>query len=120
MIIYKLKLIEHARNLISDKNNWIQYALAKDSLLNTVRPSDPAACKFCAMGALCNGLVKFKEEISNDLATEIVNEIIKKCKDLYNIGTIINVNDEIGYETVLNVFDSLITDYKDALRASSL
>lgn len=46
------QIIEQARDLISDKERWVQGALAENGECVNVNPADFDAVKFCAIGAV--------------------------------------------------------------------
>ena len=41
-----------ARALIAEPENWCQDVSARSSINRAVDPDDPAACRFCALGAI--------------------------------------------------------------------
>jgi hypothetical protein len=47
-----VEILTKARELISDEGRWTRLSYARDADGNVVRPNDPDAVCFCAMGAL--------------------------------------------------------------------
>ncbi len=65
----KKQIIQEVLNLLSDKNKWTQYALARDIKGNRLDPCDFLAVRWCLLGAVRKlsssdeEYVKMKEEL---------------------------------------------------------
>jgi len=90
-----------ARDLISDPARWTQGRFARKEDGNEVNPTDPAACKFCAYGAIrhCQGLSIATAKAEKALA--------QAASETYSRSAVV-VNDYLGHKAILKVFDDAI------------
>ena len=96
-------LLINARKLIENKENWIRGLLAADVNNIPVKPENYKACKFCALGAL-GRVCPTNFEIQSK-AIDILSNVARK---LYKTESITCVNDSLGHQAVLNLFDEAI------------
>jgi hypothetical protein len=102
-----------ARAKIADRRNWTQHVLARDingssdhpskNVFFGLSPRDPAACQWCAVGAI--QAVTTTEE--DDKAAFALVGIA--ARQLYGQHPS-TVNDDIGHDAVLACFDKAIED----------
>ena len=103
-------LLTRARLLISDKSRWTPGAQAKDAQGNEVKFSEPSACRFDARGAVLKmahvipgadaaGAIRLLEDVANSMAED--------RKDPLGY-----VNDTLGHDSVLQVYDLAIQQAK--------
>ena len=95
-------VLTKARELLSDKKKWTRGVIAvrkRYSAFVPCDPDNPAACQWCATGAL------YKFDISCD--TDAINEMRTACiaRHGYSIQT---TNDLLGWEAILDCFDVAI------------
>ncbi|MEM7223746.1 MAG: hypothetical protein AAF495_12245 [Pseudomonadota bacterium] len=97
----KEQILVQARNLISDKTRWCRCALAQDEAERGVNPSDATARKWCAVGALehCSPTVGLYKA-AYDLLLKAAGSLYHRRLDF--------VNDELGHEAVLEVYNRAI------------
>src|SRR5271169_4086438 len=93
-------IIARARALIEDENHWCRGALARDDSGRQVDPTDAAARRRCAYGALVAAAFELVGDPSqaHDLADAAAREI-------RGSPSLINSNDTRGHAAVLALFD---------------
>ncbi len=91
-----------ARVLITDPSRWTQGMLARDKHGFACQPDDPAACCWCADGAL--------QMVTGGDKTEAYNEAFAALADVCPEGviSIVCVNDGRGHQAVLELLDTAI------------
>jgi hypothetical protein len=94
------QIIERARALIADEQNWCRGQLARDAKGNPVCPTDRRAKRRCALGAF----IAAAYEITNDstLAHDLAFGAVRSFR---GITTLIKVNDVRGRAAVLALLD---------------
>lgn len=92
-----LCLLEAARMLISDPENWTTAIYAKNKRGERVIASDGAACKWCALGAL----FAFRETEGRG----IVYDATLQLGESYSVA---QINDTQGHAAVLALYDRAI------------
>lgn len=97
------EVLIQARKKIEDPKNWCQVYAALNQAGNPVEPDELTACHFCAYGAIGSvaGLknLKLKQETEKILGNA--------AQSLFKVG-VITVNDSMGHEAILKVFDKAI------------
>src|SRR6185369_4319666 len=94
--------LTEARKKIENKVNWTKGALAKDMRNRVVNMLSPNACKWCALGA-----------IGTTFCPESTVELLRQsAKELFDLR-VQDVNDFLGYEAVLVMYDHAIEIYKE-------
>lgn len=98
-------VIKEARAKIATKEQWCQKAFAVDRNGNEQSVDSPAACAFCAWGAVMS--VKCSINQYHDAMVAIGFQASR----LYpKISSIPQLNDDLGYEAVINVFDTYLKE----------
>lgn len=99
----KIQILERARALIEDERHWCRGDLARDAMGSSVGPTDSAAERRCALGAL----VAAACEYTNDprLAHELA---ITAMRPLVGATSLTHINDAEGHAAVLTLFDLAI------------
>ena len=99
----KVQIVERARQLIADEENWCQRHLALDVNGAVVSPTSVKAVKRCGLGALIMAAYRIipDHRRAYDLA-------IKAMRPLHGSATLVNVNDVRGHVAVLALFDEVI------------
>lgn len=94
-----LEILVKARALISDKSKWTQVYCARDKL---GVPCDVGrnAVSWCAIGALAEITVDYCEP------TSLLN--LSRASYLLFNKPLVNVNDELGHEAIMDVYDFAI------------
>ena len=94
------QVIERARALIAEEQNWCRGQLARDARGNPVCPTDARAKTRCALGAF----IAAAYEIANDymLADDLAIGAVRLFADT---ATLVNVNDVRGHAAVLMLLD---------------
>lgn len=105
----KLQLtgLRKARTLLGEQSKWIKNYEGRDAHGEGVRATDPSAVQWCAIGAIKVG------RTAQGLCYEALIRQIKLDPgwlqyDRIGIGSIAEVNDYLGYEAVLEMFDRAI------------
>ena len=112
------QILTAARNLIADPEHWTRETVARDERGRPTEPYNPNACQFCALGAL--SAVFYRADPFNRTAEQVgeldrAHDRAKKA--LREAGashfgvhsfTISRVNDELGHEATLKMFDTAI------------
>ena len=92
-----------ARELISDPNNWTAHAYARDAKGERVEINSPAACKFCALGAVQRVIGRPHDP---SLSRKAWNALHEQTSD-YSVAS---VNDNEGHAAVMEMFDKAIAE----------
>lgn len=100
-----LEILIEARALIADKSHWTHEVFANTSNGIPVLPNSHRATKWCAIGALR----KIVGDDSNSLhgIDSPIRQLNLVALDLYQMN-IANVNDRLGHQSVLKVYDLAI------------
>ncbi len=98
-----LIVIQRARDLISDEQNWCYGTHARGRGGFPVSVKHPDARRFCAMGALLRAAseVCSTAKDADNLAKDIANMISPS-------GSLVFINDHRGHAAVLSLFDQAI------------
>ena len=84
------------KELLSDRERWIQNTMAVNTKGETVRFSDPEACAFCLLGAVYKCYENTEDYVC---IIEDIEEIVER-----NVG---GFNDCSTYEEVMEVVEAL-------------
>lgn len=97
----KNAIIKQALKVLSNKEHWTQgaSALTKEGVM--AAPSDPDADRFCVSGCLRACSV---DDVAYDAAYVCVN---KTARENYQYG-MITLNDEMGYDTVIELLEKCV------------
>jgi hypothetical protein len=96
-------IIERARQIISDPESWCRGSFARGRAGTSVSVRDPAARRYCAMGALILAAIEITGDATQ--ANELAYSIAKAVSDS---GSLVFINDHHGHGAVLKVFDEAI------------
>ena len=96
-------IIERARQIISDPDNWCRGSFARGRGGASVSVRDPAARRFCAMGALILAAI----EITGD-ATQANELAYGIAKTISRTGSLVFINDRQGHGAILQLFDEAL------------
>ena len=91
-----------ARRRLSDPHRWTKGAAARDARGRDVHPLDPAAVRWCALGAL---------QVASDGVGERYHAAVVRLlevRDGAGIDTIPSLNDTGGRAAVLDLYDRAI------------
>jgi len=96
-------IIERARALIADENNWCRGTLARDVRGKQVDPTDSVARRRCAYGALIAAAFELVGDLkqAHNLADAV-------AKEIRGPSSLINTNDTEGHAAVLAIFDKVL------------
>ena len=99
-----LTTLTKARALISNEGNWTQRAFAKDGKGRIVPFRDKLATRFCAEGA-CHRASKGFPTAALQILERAAQSMAGKSSKL---PTVWAINDDMGHEAVLEMFDRAI------------
>ena len=99
----KLQIVEQARALIADEQNWCGRHLAMDVNGVAVSPTSASAVKWCGLGAVIAAAYQLTHD--SDAAHQLGHEALRPR---YGAATLIHVNDTRGHAAVLALFDEVI------------
>ena len=88
-----------ARELISDKTNWVRKVYALDNLGREVTPTNENACKWCSYGAIY--------KIAGGVDYPARHKLRQASSILYG-DTPVGVNDYQSHADVIKMFDKAI------------
>ena len=97
-----VELLIKARETISDPDNWCREYWALNQYDTPVYPKDASACKFCSVGALKKN--SWDERKINKARLYLS----QACLELGASDLVPAVNDTMGHEFMLKVFDRAI------------
>lgn len=103
-------MIKGAREIISDPSRWTQNAYARSESGSIEIVESPKACKFCAMGALKRAAIDMEAERDWDSREEAEHLLNHASRKLYEVPSVMDVNDDIGYEATISVFDEVLKE----------
>lgn len=100
--------LQKAKALIQSPERWIQGNYARDKEGNAVLTTDPAACAFCARGALLKAYDCSQTDPTREykLADTILFQA--SCQILPHATGVVHVNDQYGHAKALEMFDRAI------------
>lgn len=99
-----LELLQRARARIADVSHWTQFRFAESWDGEPTDPCSPESDKWCAWGAL----LKEDESESNSLSSHAAKVLARNCPP--SCPQTIWVNDRLGHEAVLKVYDRAIAE----------
>jgi hypothetical protein len=99
----KIQIVEKARTLIADEQNWCPRHLAEDVNGVSVSPTSASAMKRCGLGAVVAAAYQLTHDF--DAAHQLGHEALRPR---YGAATVIYVNDTIGHAAALALFDEVI------------
>src|SRR6188508_2947423 len=99
----KVQIVERARELVADEQNWCQRHLAQDVNGASVSPTSASAVKRCGLGAVIAAAYQLTHDF--DVAHQLGHEALRTR---YGPSTLIYVNDSRGHAAVLALFDEVI------------
>jgi hypothetical protein len=93
--------LKAARKLIANRKRWTRGASARNARSRPVNVDSPAACRWCAEGAVLRFL-------PNGIGLYWINELLCKAAGMPIGGSFHNFNDTHTHAEVLAVFDEAI------------
>ncbi|NJO37426.1 MAG: hypothetical protein HC871_07120 [Rhizobiales bacterium] len=101
-------ILETAWQIIEDTASWTQSASARDQEGAQVQPDDPAACCWCAIGAIEKAVADMNADEA--LVIPIVEHLCTSAKVLFGTRSINYVNDHMDHAAVRRLFEHAIAD----------
>src|SRR6187402_2605593 len=92
----KVQIVERARELVADEQNWCQRHLAQDVNGASVSPTSTAAVKRCGLGAVIAAAYQLTHDY--DAAHRLGHEVLAP---IYRAAILMRVNDTRGHAAVL-------------------
>ena len=101
-----------AKAVIEDPQHWTHRYYATDDQGIEIDPTNQRACRWCATGAIMKGLPQWSwiNSFKESDAAKLLDGV---SKYLFSVG-LISVNDKIGHEAVMAVYDESIAQAKAA------
>jgi hypothetical protein len=100
-------VLERAWKRIEDREHWCYGAAARDAIGTRVRPFDPVACRFCAVGSL------FAEKVSNNDRNIARTFLDKAAQEVFTLVLPTDVNDVLGHDAVRRMYARAIEKSKE-------
>ena len=104
-------VLRSARQLITAPANWTQEAYARGPDGTPYTANDIRAVCWCADAALTKVASTWHDRCLADAALR------QSCNDLFGTVNFVKINDEIGHEAVLGMFDAAIASVEMGARA---
>lgn len=120
------EILTRAREIVADPNKWGKEHLATDEKGDDVVPADPKAKTWCALGAIGKVAGIIDQDVcyaEGEIAppreyVRAVNHLAKTIRTMFplfdygsnNYSTVYLVNDDLGYDQILEAFDKAIAD----------
>lgn len=102
------EVIKQAREKIATPEQWCRGYYALDRFGFEQSTDSPAACRFCAVGAI--GAVTNRLRDSN-LAITALNTVAQRLyPEFHPVSAIVQANDRRGYEAVINIYDTYLAE----------
>lgn len=104
------KILKEAREYVANPETWTKGTSSVDAYGNWVRPTDPRACRWCSTGAVHK--VLHEHDMDYHEATREVLGLLDETAELLfpEWGSVVDVNDLVGREEALAVFDATIKE----------
>lgn len=107
-----------ARKLIEDEDNWCTGSYCKrksggTGFVASYPVDDVSEYRFCAIGALMQ-VCSLELRDGDDWVMDIFNALGDAALELYG-DSIAHVNDRIGHQAVLRIYDKLIEEKHDGI-----
>jgi len=99
----KIHILERARALIANEQQWCRRHLGEDVNGVSVSPTSASAVKWCGLGAVIAAAYQLTHDF--DAADQLGREALRPR---YGAATVIYVNDTRGHAAVLALFDEVI------------
>lgn len=106
-----LTVLREARELITPPGSWTQQAYARGEDGTPYNPNDLRAVCWCADAALTKVADTWQAKSDAALALR------ERCNDLFGTVNFVKINDEIGHEAVLGMFDAAIASAEKEARS---
>lgn len=103
-------LLQKARDLISKPENFMQGYYQGDAAGNNT--DIERGVRFCALGAI-NKTTDYNYKLHNVQHNILVGALQRTSEEMYNGEAIQWVNDNLGHEDVLKIYDATIQKWKD-------
>ncbi|HVI40738.1 MAG TPA: hypothetical protein VM577_08760 [Anaerovoracaceae bacterium] len=100
-----LEILKKAKEKISDPANWCREMIAQKADGTAAYNKDPEACKWCAAGAIWSS--HEDSGLTRD-AFQFMTKMIPELQET-KLQSIFEVNDVLGHEAVMNLFDLAIS-----------
>jgi hypothetical protein len=97
------ELLRQARALIEDKRRWTYGVYARDRYSRHVWPDSEHAVRWCALGAL-----RRVERAWSLPFNACIRALDKACLELYADCSVEDVNDKLGHDAVLAMYNHAI------------
>ena len=101
----KIQIVELARTLIAQEQNWCPRHLALDKNGVVVSPTSPLAVKRCALGAVIAAAYQLTHDF--DAAHKLWYDVLSP---IIHPAALMSVNDTRGHSAVLALFDGIIAE----------
>lgn len=104
-----LEILKRAKDRLSKKSNWCQYALATNPHGTVVPEINPDAVRWCLLGALDIARIDFglnRDDICVPLL-KIAPEIFPTTDKKF-LTSLQTINDELGYDAVIEFLEKCI------------
>lgn len=112
-----LKVLQTAREILSEEKRWTKNVLARNILDIKVAPINPSAVCFCSMGAICKAAKDLKLHTYTDsieaenLLTEAAKPLMAQMEGIKTIpSSFVQFNDNLRtkHSDIMNLFDEAI------------
>ena len=101
-------ILEKAWQIIENADHWTQSAAARDRQGEKTAPECPAACRWCAIGAVEKVVAELGA--SDAQLFEIVDHLCKSTKALFGMRSINFVNDHRDHDAIRRIFEHAIAN----------
>ncbi len=110
-----LRVLREARELIADKTRWTRRAFARSHAGLEIAATDTRATCWCGAGAV---MLKAGEDLTGSLAWPAWASLCRASRELFWREPQF-VNDDLGHEAILQVFDAAIAAEQAKLASPS-
>jgi hypothetical protein len=114
-----LELLTKSRNRIASRDNWCTGTAAKTAHGTPCSTTQQTAVRFCALGALWSFDRVSADESAKASIIAAEKALRRASIDLFNEKSVVDVNDQLGHEAVLKVYDRAIQEVEAAIGASA-
>ena len=97
----KLAILEGALELLADPQRWTSGWPARDAAGHQVDINDPAATRWCIIGAIRK--VTAAHNLPIRVGTELAIDLDYTAQEYTKYGSISAVNDKLGYAAIMNL-----------------
>lgn len=105
-----LGVIAKAKELLSDRTKWTTGAIARDADGHSVNANSKKVVCWCSLGAVAHVADALNAGRGYLIANRAIDRLVGAAYLLYDRESIAEVNDLLGYDAAMKLFDYALTE----------